>query len=217
MRALFKNVDAVIFDMDGVLVDTEPIHMMVEQSIFEELGIQVGMKYHQTFIGRSSKEMWADIIRNYGLKTSVQELVIRKRERYMLELESMPDLPVMPGVKLLLESLLDNNKKLALASSSAMPNIRYIISRTGLEAYFQVVVSGDELPRSKPDPAIFLQAADLLDAHPSTCIVIEDAPAGVKAARSAGMKCVGLLGNGHYKQDISGADFIISQYAELMI
>jgi beta-phosphoglucomutase len=217
MRALFNSVDAVIFDMDGVLVDTEPIHMMVEQFIFQELGIQVGMLYHQTFIGRSSKEMWADIITNYGLRTSVQELVIRKRELYMQELESMPELPVMPGVKLLLERLQINNKKLALASSSAMPNIRYIISRTGLEAYFQVVVSGDDLPRSKPDPAIFLQAADLLDAHPSTCIVIEDAPAGVQAARSAGMKCVGLLGNGHYKQDISGADLIISQYAELMI
>jgi beta-phosphoglucomutase len=217
MRALFNSVDAVIFDMDGVLVDTEPIHMMVEQSIFKELGIQVGMLYHQTFIGRSSKEMWADIINNYGLKTSVQELVIRKRELYMQELESMSELPVMPGVKLLLESLQINNKKLALASSSAMPNIRYIISRTGLEAFFQVVVSGDDLPRSKPDPAIFLQAADFLDAHPSSCIVIEDASAGVQAARSAGMKCVGLLGNGHYKQDISGADLIISQYAELMI
>ena len=218
MSEILKRSGAVIFDMDGVLVDTEPIHMEVEQQIFNELGIRVSLSYHQTFVGRSSREMWEEIILNFGLPHAVSALSERKREVYLDHLENLPELPLIPGVRLLLEQLKDQNKKLALASSSAMPNIQYITQRTGLDSFFDIMVSGNDLPKSKPDPAIFIQAAELLNIPPDKCVVVEDAMAGVKAAKAAGMQCIGFIGAGsHHGQDLSSADIIIRQYLELVV
>jgi beta-phosphoglucomutase family hydrolase len=215
-RELLNKATGVIFDMDGVLVDTEPIHMLIEKQIFEEIGIDVDDSYHETFVGRSSKEMWMEIVEKFGLEMLPEQLVARKKEAYITYLGTLPAMPVIEGVEALLSDLALKGKKLALASSSGMSNIRFIIERSGLDKYFDVVVSGQDLPRSKPDPAIFLLAAKKLGVLPKDCVVIEDAYAGVKAAKSAGMACIGFAPQMMYGQNLSMADTIISSYDGLL-
>src|SRR5688572_33148606 len=99
MNRLLENARAIIFDMDGVLVDTEPIHVLIERQIFDELNISVTDELHHSFIGRASKEMWAELKKLYGLEISVLELVERKRSKYIGYLENLPQMPLMPGVK----------------------------------------------------------------------------------------------------------------------
>lgn len=207
-----RTIDTVIFDMDGVIIDSEPIHSDVEQKIFKNAGVNLSPDEHQKFTGTASLEMWTEIAERFSLTTPPEELTRQNNENYLVALKSITSLPAVKGVQQLIRNLHQKNYTLALASSSSRDQIDLIVDGLQLGSFFNVRVSGAELLRSKPDPMIFLETARQLGKTPSQCCVIEDSYHGVTAAKEAGMKCIGYRNPNSGNQDLSGADVIVDSF-----
>lgn len=206
---------AVLFDMDGVIIDSEPYHYQVEMSVMRDLGLSVSREEYLSWAGTTSRTMYGLLKERHGLKPSVEELYTLNQERYMAYLRSLPELSTVPGALGLIRRLSAAGLPLALASSSPLPQIRYVLDRLELTALFPVVASGDEVPGGKPEPDIFLLAARRLRLPPESCLVIEDSTHGVRAARRAGMRCVGLDNPNSAGQDLAEADLVVGSLEEI--
>ena len=208
-------IKTVIFDMDGVIVDTEPVHHYAFNQHFKELNIEVSPEMYASFTGNSTKNVFEKLKLNFGLKHDIDVLINRKRELFNDAFDKKEDLCLLKGVLDLIQELHKNGIQLVLASSSAKITINRIFARFGLHQYFSHIVSGEDFPKSKPDPAIFLHAAFLSKTNIKNCIVIEDSTNGIKAAKSAGIFCVGYDSPNSKLQDYSLADIVISDFEEL--
>ncbi|MFW6259692.1 MAG: HAD family hydrolase [Tangfeifania sp.] len=207
--------DAVIFDMDGVLVNSEPFYVEVEQTNFRQLGLTISEEEHQTYQGTATDRMWQLIKERHGIEQPVNKLVEMTNNLVTPYFSSLESMNPMPGVKNLIEKLKEKKIPLALASSSYADVIEIILQKTGLKKYFDVVVSSQMTGASKPEPDIFLLAAKKLKAEPENCLVIEDSKNGIAAAKAAGMYCVAFAGPGSELQDQSQADLIVEDFGEL--
>lgn len=208
-------IEAIIFDMDGTLVDTEPFNTEIERRQFSLNNLEISDEEHQKYLGVASDAMWREITANHQTALSVDELIDQNHAeslRYFTELEQIP---VMSGLVELLEKLLARNHKIAVASSSTPEIIDLILTKTDLKKYFRVIVSAEEAGKSKPEPDVFLLAAQKLGVNSANCLVVEDSPNGIKAAKAAGMTCVAYEGSGANPQKLQEADDIIQSYAEL--
>jgi len=208
-------IQTVIFDMDGVIIDSEPVYFRIDKQMFEELNIAVSFEEHCTYVGTSSQNMWDTIIKKHRLPDHPGELMRKEYNLYMDYLVSAKNLQPIDGVMELINDLHDNNFKLILASSSRMETIDIILKRFKLSDLFIARVSGSELAHSKPHPEIFLRSAQLVRSEPKECIVIEDSRNGVAAATAAGMKCIGFLNPSSGDQDLKAADMTIRSFKEL--
>ena len=208
-------IQTVIFDMDGVIIDSEPVYFRIDKQMFEELNIAVSFEEHCTYVGTSSQNMWDAIIKKHRLPDHPGELMRKEYNLYMDYLVSAKNLQPIDGVMELINDLHDNNFKLILASSSRMETIDIILKRFKLSDLFIARVSGSELAHSKPHPEIFLRSAQLVRSEPKECIVIEDSRNGVAAAKAAGMKCIGFLNPSSGDQDLKTADMTIRSFKEL--
>lgn len=208
-------VKAIIFDMDGVLVDSEPLHHFSGKQVFSRLGIVISDEEYQTFTGTSSHHMWEIIRQRYGLNQCLQDLVDMSRANFFNCLLADETLTALDGVNALLSDLQQSGFKLAVASSSPLRVIEHIVERFGFDKFFTVLVTGDDVENSKPAPDIFLLAAKLLGVSPDQCVVMEDSYNGVTAAKNAGMKCIGFRNSNSGNQDLGQADVVIGQYAEI--
>lgn len=206
---------AVIFDMDGVLTDTEPCHVAAEKTLFKEFDINLTTSYLQSFMGTSFKHVLNSIIKKYQLDTNLEYLV-PKYEKYIASFYRENAL-IIPGAIELLNKIHQENIPLALASSSSHELISIVLDKFHLKEYFQSVVSGSDVKYTKPEPDIFLKTAAELHVDPQKCLVIEDSANGVKAAKSAGMVCVGFKSPNSGNQDLASADIIIEQLSELTV
>lgn len=209
----FESIHAVIFDMDGVLIDSEPIQYRLEKDLFSELGFDLSEQEHRAFLGINNFEMISSLKKRFGFTGTIEETVRELRRRYLRELKGN-GIPVIDGVTQLLSSLESAGLKLALASSAPREQIDLVINQSCLGRYFSVLVSGDEVERSKPDPAVFLKAARLLNVGASACCVIEDSVNGVSAARNAGMRCVGFQNGCNGDHTLDGADWVVESMNE---
>ena len=200
---------AIIFDMDGVLIDSEPLHKEVEQQILCELGVKLPHEEHIKFAG-VGKEMWSIIKKQYGYNKDVSENDIHatKRQLYLERLTSNPIRPI-DGVRDIIHFAQNRNLKIAIASSSSRDNIEIVARAIEISDKVEIIVSGDEVPKTKPSPDIFLETSRLLNLAPEQCIVIEDSANGVKAAKDAGMFCIGFANPNSGDQDLSLADEIV--------
>ncbi len=207
---------AVIFDMDGVLVNTEPIYVEVEQNNFRKLGLTILEDEHKTYQGTATDRMWQVLKEKYEIEQTVEELVQMTNSLITPYFMSLQSIEIMPGVELLIKNLKEKKIPLALASSSYPDVIEIILQKTGLKDYFDAVIDSQMVGVSKPDPDIFLLAAQHLGVLPERCIVIEDSANGIKAAKSAGMFCIAYAGPGTELQDQSQADIIITDFKELL-
>ncbi len=201
-------LQAVIFDMDGVIIDSEPIYEEINRQIFSELGIKVDQKKYSQYIGVTNQEMWSDIKREYSLPFPVnklKEMQLSRSLEYMREGNKEP----IPGIWELLNDLKKRDIYTALASSSSRQLVEVTLAGLQLDGYFDVMLSGDNVSRGKPEPEIFYNTASLLQVSPHCCIVIEDSNHGVKAAKAAGMICIGFQNPNSIKQDLTEADFIV--------
>ncbi len=208
-------VTTVIFDMDGVIVDTEPVHYYAYQRHFADLGIVVPDEVYATFTGNSTRNIYQKLKEKFALEEEVDKLVNIKRALFNDAFDTKEDLFLLPGVEGLITELHAKGMNLILASSSAHVTIRRIFDRFKLHQYFSHIVSGEEFPRSKPDPAIFLRAVELSGDPASQCIVIEDSTNGIRAAKAAGIFCIGYDSENSKMQDLSLADMTISHFSQL--
>jgi len=210
-----KNFEAVIFDMDGVLVNSEPFYVEMEKKNFNMLGLDISDEEHQTYQGTASDYMWKTIIQKHHLDKPLEELVKMTNSLVTPFFQSLPYIDPMPGVKELIEFLHTRGVPFALASSSYPDVIQIILEKTGLKPFFNVIVDSLMAGKSKPEPDIFLLAAIQLGVNPENCLVIEDSANGIEAARRAGMFCVAFNGPGAEFQDQSKAGRIISDFEEV--
>jgi beta-phosphoglucomutase len=208
-------IEAIIFDMDGVLVDSEPHHVKIEKQQFNQNGISISDEEHQKFMGSTSENMWLEIASRYQLDRPVEELIEQNRTESIRYFNELSEIQVMPGLVDLLEKLKVKNYPLAVASSSVPEIIDLILQKTGLRTYFQVVVSGQEAGKSKPEPDVFLLAAQKLKVNPKHCLVVEDSGNGIKAAQAAGMICVAYQSPGVDPKTQKEADAIVKSYEQL--
>lgn len=208
-------VKTVIFDMDGVIVDTEPVHKYAYFRHFEELGIDVTDELYASFTGNSTKNVFQKIKDRFGITTEVNDLVLRKRSLFNDAFDTKPDLELIPGVERLIKDLHANGVELILASSASKSTISRVFNRFQLHDYFSHKVSGEDFPKSKPDPAIFLHAASLSKHEKEECVIIEDSTSGVKAACAAGIYCIGYNSENSKLQNLEGAGTFIDDFFKI--
>ena len=200
---------AVIFDMDGVIVDSEPLHFDAESIIFREMGITLPDSERHTFMGMSNRKMWSLLKERFGLPGDHDDIMFRAEETRLAFMTSLTDIPAVPGIHALLDDLENHRCPAALASSSSRKLISLFLSRIGMEGRFAAIVSGNEVHRGKPDPDIFLHTAELLRVKPADCAVIEDSTNGTRAAKAAGMTCIGYRNPNSPGQDLALADSVV--------
>ncbi|WP_339480688.1 HAD family hydrolase [Pseudomonas sp. RL_5y_Pfl2_73] len=207
-------IQGFIFDMDGVLVDSEPLYMEQEKNSYARYGVMLNDAALSRFVGTTQHYMWSAIKTEYGLAQSLDWLMAEHHQQLLAALNSEP-LPPMPGVTQLLGALNKAGIPCAVASSSPRGLVEIILRKAGLHIFFNEIVCGDDIKHSKPDPEIFLMAAKRLGTLPSACVVIEDSAHGVAAAKAATMFCIGLLNPNSGQQDLSAANFCVHQHSEI--
>lgn len=203
---------AVIFDMDGVIVDSEPLHERSFREVFAEMGYGEthGIDF-TAYYGKSDLVLWRDFFEKHAPRQTLEEMACAKERRFAEILnETQPIFPRVPG---LLEKL-TGRYRLGLASGSSHSVISAVLSLQNLRRFFPVAVSAQDVPRGKPAPDVFLRAASLLQVDPSGCWVIEDSEAGVQAALDAGMRVIGIT-NTLPAERLSKATRVVSHYEEI--
>ena len=208
-------IQTVIFDMDGVIVDTEPVHHYAYEQHFKLLNIAITPEMYASFTGNSTRNIFERLKVEFNLEDDVKTLVETKRNFFNDAFDHKEDLYLLDGVEDLIKELHHNGIQLVLASSSATVTINRIFDRFNLHRYFTHKVSGEDFPKSKPHPAIFEHAVFLSQTPKENCMVIEDSTNGIIAAKAAGIYCVGYDSVNSKMQDYSQADQVISHFNEL--
>lgn len=208
---LQKLLHGVIWDMDGVLIDSMEIHFNVWREIFSEFGVPFERKLFNRHFGTTNLETIRTVL---GDRLSHHEvLALAEKRQALFEQEALHQTQLIPGVKQWLEFFQRNQISQAVASSNAQQFIESIADHLKISCFFNAIVSAENLA-SKPDPAVFLETAQRIHAVPSHCLVIEDAVAGVEGARRAGMKCIAITTT-NPPSALSGADLVIPSFSAL--
>ena len=207
-------IEAVIFDMDGVIIDSEPLHFESDKMTMKFYEKEIADDELNNYVGVSNPEMWGELRSKYELVASVEEL-IEKQFYFKKYLIGDRKLEPISGIREFLEELKSSGIRIGLASSSSREFIELILTNLEVKKFFEVIISGDDVQKSKPAPDIFLKAAKELKVEPLNCLVIEDSSHGVKAAKLANMRCIGFSNPNSGNQDLSLADTIVSSIKEI--
>jgi len=206
------QIQAVIFDMDGVIIDSKPFHKKSWQSFCADQGYTLSDEEFEKIFGRRCE----DIIRTlFGTRFSDSEVIacgkeIDRRFRSLIAEHVEP----IRGLREFLAELASHNIPLALATSGSIENIELILGSLHLKEKFQVIVSEKDVKRGKPEPEIYLITAHRLGMHPEQCVVFEDSVSGITAAKRAGMRCITLTTT-HQREELKSADLIINDFTEI--
>jgi len=204
---------AVLFDMDGVIVDTEPLHKKAYFLMFNVFNIEVSEALYESTTGQSTINVCKKLCDVFKLEDKPETLMQTKRDIFTKLFHSDPSLKLIDGVLELIKNYYSNGLTLILASSASMLTINNVFLRFKLDQYFKAKISGADLKASKPHPEIFVRAAELSGFSRTQCFVIEDSTNGIKAAKSAGIYCVGFNSFHSKNQDYSLADLVIEDYS----
>ena len=210
-----KDIQCVIFDMDGVIIDSEFIHKKAYYDTFISLGLDVSEELYKTITGSSTLNVFQKLCAHFELAQDPNELVLKKREYYINYFHNDPTLQLVNGVEEIIKYFYDKGKTLILASSASMPNINRVFNRFDLNQYFTAKISGADLQESKPHPEIFEKAAVLGQSAKESCIVIEDSDNGIIAANKAGIFVFGFANPMSSDQTLENANSVISDFKEL--
>jgi len=208
-------IKAVIFDMDGVLVESENAHIEAEKQTLLKYGVKISAEELHTYTGTTARFMFTELIKKNKLNTTFEKIFNEKEEILfrLLKEEMRPT----KGIIELLRKLKQERVKLAIASSSHRRLIEFVLEQLNIALFFASVISSEDVANSKPDPEIFLKSASKLGVNPADCVVIEDSKLGLEAARRARMKCVGYRNPSSGNQDLSRADVVIDDFSKLSI
>jgi HAD superfamily hydrolase (TIGR01509 family) len=208
-------IKCIIFDMDGVIIDSEEIHKKAYFETFEAIGVHVSDDLYKSFTGSSTLNAFQKLVNYFQLDTNPEDLVLEKRKRYVNYFENDPNLHLVKNVEELIKTAYQNGLILVLASSSAMENIERVFNRFQLNTYFTAKISGADLKASKPNPEIFEKAVLLSGISKENCVIIEDSDNGVKAANDAGIFVFGYKNPFAADQTLEKADRITEDFKEI--
>ena len=187
------NKSAVIFDLDGVIVDTAKYHYLAWRKLANKLGFDFTEEQNELLKGVSRVKSLEILLEIGGVSLSNSEkeqYMFEKNENYLSYITKMDQSELLPNMKSILEHL--KNKGVSIALGSASKNAKLILDTTDITSYFDAIVDGNKVSAAKPDPEVFLLAAKLLNKNPDECIVVEDAQAGIQAANDAKMMSIGI-------------------------
>ncbi|GIO31017.1 MULTISPECIES: HAD family hydrolase [Paenibacillus] len=207
---------AFIFDMDGVIIDSEPIHFDVDIKTLGYFGVETTEEELERFVGMTNPEMLGIFKRERNLPHSVEEMIEYQLDLKMNILKNL-DIGPIEGIRELMEQLDEMNVPMAVASSSPRIFIEGVLAKFGLNHFFQTTVSGEEVPKGKPAPDIYLETAKQLGVDPQHCVVLEDSRNGMLAAKKAGMRCIGYLNPNSGNQNLAEADIQVRSYDEIRL
>ncbi len=200
----------IIFDLDGVIVDTAKYHYLAWKEIAKKLGYDFTQKDNEELKGVSRVKSLDILIKKSGHSLEQEEkdkLLVEKNQKYLNLVSQIDEDEMLPGIKTLLEWLKINHIPFALGSASK--NAPYILEKLNIKEMFTALVDGNDVKKAKPDPEVFLSAAHKMNLKPEECIVIEDAQAGVEAAKNAGMLAIGI------GKKLNGADYLLEDTSAL--
>jgi beta-phosphoglucomutase family hydrolase len=209
-----RQLQAVLWDLDGVIADTADAHYLAWKGVFGRRGVEFSRPDFMSFFGRRHDTIIEFALGKDLAPEDFDAVAEAKQADYRRRVSR--HLKAMPGAAELLESLKEHGIKCAIASSAPIENIVIILRGLGIEGYFQAIAPGTEVPEGKPSPQVFLLAAEKLGVSPGNCVVIEDAIAGVSAAKRAGMKCVAVA-NSHPAASLKEADIVTDSLEKIGI
>ncbi len=201
---------AVLWDLDGVLVDSAPFHFQAWQELFQSVGKGFADADFRRTFGLRNDAILTDILGELA-SAEVERLAQRKEGLYRDKVAGR--VAAIPGAIDLLRRLQQRGRKIAIVSSTPRENVRVVLRSLGLEGVFETVVAEEDAPKGKPDPQGFLVAAEKLGVAAAECVVIEDAPGGVEAAKRAGMRCIGVT-TSRPREALAGADLVVDSLEE---
>ncbi|KTC83781.1 HAD family hydrolase [Legionella brunensis] len=214
---------AVIFDFDGVILDSEPLHFKACSYVFKKLGLALSYdEYVEKYLGFSDKEMFPKFFSERGCSFSldkIKDLIREKTVRYQEIIKQCDDLPMIDSVDQCIVNISKKIPKIAICSGSTRNEIGVVLAKLKqgrLQAYFDTIVTAEDVQRGKPSPDGYLLTAQRLNVLPNQCLVIEDTPHGVEAAKAAGMYVVALL-TSYTKNQLQNADKIINNFSQLIL
>lgn len=206
---------AVLFDMDGVIVNSEPLHRKAYKKMFLEFGMEVSDSMYESFTGKSTLSICQTLCNTFSLSFTPEILMAAKRHHYKTLFENDLALELIDGVFHCIQEYYEKGLNLVLASSASMNNINSVFDRFDLDRYFKAKLSGADLAASKPHPEIFIKAAQAAGYERQECMVIEDSTNGIQAAHAAGIYCVAYQSPASYNQDYRLANYIIRDFKEI--
>lgn len=211
-------IKAVLYDMDGVMIDSEPLHIETTNRILKEYGHsrdEIPQNMQKQFMGRKVVDVLQSIIDYFGLKVDAETL-LKKKSEFLFRLIK-ERLHLFPGMRESLERFRREGLKVALATSGTRLYVDHVLEKFLLQNAFGVVVSADDVRKGKPDPEIYLTTTKRLGLQPRECLVLEDAENGVKAAKRAGCFCIAVRREHNKDQDLSRADKLVHSLEEITL
>lgn len=200
------STGGVIFDLDGVIIDSEPLHKGAWKAVFKEKGVLLKDEELAECIGTTDRSLLKRIIRENNLDPDFGKWYENKRKRYNALLKN--SLMTFPGVTSLIKEL-SERYTLALASSAWLENIKFVLNKLELSSHFKVIIGREDVGNHKPNPDVYLLAREKLGLPSNKCIVIEDSLVGVRAAKMAGMKCIAVT-NSFPRERLREADLVVN-------
>lgn len=210
-------IKAVIFDMDGVIINSEPMHQKAYRMMFEKFNLNVSEQLYTSLTGMATLPICEKLCEVFALDHSPQVLVDSKRYFFKQLFENGEELKLIDGVLELIQHYHQLKITLILASSASMANINMTFQKFNLDPYFKAKISGAELKASKPHPEIFEKAVTLSGVSKEACFVIEDATNGIIAAKAAGLFCVAFDGGHSQHQNYTQADRVVTDFKSLQL
>ena len=207
--------EAIIFDLDGTLIDNNSFHIRAWQTFYQKLGRTLDAEEYKTrFNGKINRDIFNYIFQKELSPEEIQEYTNEKEALYR-ELYQ-PHIRPVAGLTGLLKEIRKAGIPIAIATSGLPDNIRFLFDNVPIEEYFEAIANATHVKNGKPHPEIFLKAAALIHARPEACIAFEDSVAGIRSAKAAGMKVVALTTT-HTREDVKEADLIIHDYTEISL
>lgn len=207
---------AFLFDMDGVIIDSEPLHFEVEMMTMDYLGLTATKEYLEQFVGMTNPEMWKRVKEEHQVPHTVEQIIDYQIAKKLNHLDKA-DLEPIDGILELIQDLQTNGIAIGLASSSPRSFIERVLTKFQINQHFNSIVSGEEVANGKPAPDVYLEAARVLGVSPEDCYVLEDSRNGVLAAKKAGMRCIGYRNPNSGNQDLSAADVVVDSIRDIRV
>jgi len=204
---------AVAFDMDGVLIDSQPLHYEIDMEVLKACGYLATLETVMPYTGISNPDRWPEYKRSLNLAESVEAL-IEMQNQFQIEIFNRANLTAIDGIPALLQFLNDEGIPCAVASSSSHDLINLVLEKCNIKHRFTHLVSGEDVKAGKPAPDIYLKAAKALGLAPESCIAVEDSAIGILSAKNAGLTCIGFVNPNTHGQDFTHANYVVKHFNE---